>query len=273
VLRLVVPIKQVATVDEDFELDDDATAVDGDYLDLELNEWDNFSVEAALQISESAGEGQVETIVVTVGPEDAEEALLACLAKGADRAIRVWDEALADPEPLLVASVLAPVVEREAPDLVLCGVQSSDAASSATGIALAGRLALPHVAVVRALDFDVADRTLVVSRELEGGAIERLSVPTPAVLTVQTGTNEPRYATLRAIKQAANKPLERLGLADLGVDEGELSVARAARTVRLARPSKAGGAATMLDGDVGAVVDRIMEIVKESVDGSSGAAG
>src|SRR5262245_6279370 len=149
-LRLVVPVKQVASVDEDFEFDEETATIDADYLDLELNEWDNFSLEAALEISDNADEGQIETVVVTVGPEDAEEALLACLAKGADRAIRIWDDALADPEPLLVASVLAPLVEREAPDLVLCGVQSSDAASSATGVALAGLLELPHVAVVRA---------------------------------------------------------------------------------------------------------------------------
>ena len=112
--------------------------VDDDYVDLELNDWDNFSLEAALEIRDGAGEGEVETVVVTVGPEEAEEALLACLAKGADRAIRIWDDALVDPDPLLVASVLAPVIERETPALVLCGVQSSDAASSATGIALAG---------------------------------------------------------------------------------------------------------------------------------------
>ena len=270
-LRLVVPIKQVAVLDEDFEFDEQGATVDEDFVDLELNEWDTFSLEAALQIADAAGEGQVETVVVTVGPEDAEEALLACLAKGADRGIRIWDEALSDPDPLLVAAVLAPVIEREAPDLVLCGVQSSDAASSATGVALAGLLELPHVAVVRALEFDAAQKTAVVARELEAGATQRISVPTPAVLTIQTGANEPRYATLRAIKQAAAKPLDRLGLGDLGLDQGAAAAARGARTVSLRRPSKAGAGATMLDGDAGAVAERILEIVQDSVDARGGA--
>ena len=265
-LRIVVPIKQVASLDEDFELDEGATEVDGDYLDRELNEWDNFSVEAAVLISESAGEGEVETVVITVGDDEAEEALVACLAKGADRGIRVWDDALTDLEPQLVATVLAAAIRREEPDLVLCGVQSSDAASSATGIALAGILELPHAAIVRALEFDRDERSVVVSRELEGGATQRLKLPTPAVLTVQTGANEPRYATLRAIKQAAAKPMARIGLAEVGLDDSAVAAARGARTVRLTRPSSDGTAATMLDGDAGAIADRILEIVKDTVD-------
>lgn len=265
-LRLVVPVKQVALLDEDFEFDADVATVDDDYVDLELNDWDNFSLEAALEIRDGAGEGEVETVVVTVGPEAAEEALLACLAKGADRAIRIWDDALVDPDPLLVASVLAPVIERETPTLVLCGVQSSDAASSATGIALAGLLELPHVAVVRALDFDAGNGSVQVARELEGGTTQRLSVPTPAVLTIQTGANEPRYATLRAIKQAAAKPLDRFGLADVGLDQAAADAARGSRTVRLERPSREGAAATMLEGDIASVADRIAEIVHDSLD-------
>jgi electron transfer flavoprotein beta subunit len=265
-LRLVVPVKQVASVDDDFEFDEGATTIEPDYLDLELNEWDNFSLEAALEIRDAAPEGEVETVVVTVGDDEADEVLVACLAKGADRAIRVWDDALTDLEPLMVASVLAAAIRAEEPDLILCGVQSSDAASSATGIALAGLLDLPHVAIVRALELDAEGGSVVAARELEGGATQRLSVPTPAVLTVQTGANDPRYATLRAIKQAAAKPLARIGLADIGLDPAAVAAARGARTARLARPSSSGAAATMLEGDAGAVADRILEIVGESVD-------
>jgi electron transfer flavoprotein beta subunit len=268
-LRVVVPIKQVAALDDDFELEDGAVSVDPEYLELDLNEWDNFSLEAALQIKDAA-DGEVEVVALTMGDEDAEEALLSCLAKGADRAIRVWDDALDDAEPLLVASVLAPAIERERPDLVLCGVQSSDAGSGATGIALAGRLELPHVAVVRALEFNPAERVVVVDRELEGGLVEQLSLPTPALLTIQTGANEPRYATLRAIKQAASKPLDRLSLGDLGLDQQAVASARGARTVALAPPAEEGTGATMLDGDVAAVADRILAIVDEAVGDTDG---
>ena len=100
---------------------------------------------------------------------------------------------------------------------MLCGVQSSDAVNGATGIALAGYLELPHVAVVKQLDWDAASWTATVKRELEGGLVEVLRVRTPALLTIQTGINEPRYANLRAIKQAREKPLEVTTPDDLGV--------------------------------------------------------
>jgi electron transfer flavoprotein beta subunit len=270
-LRVVVPVKQVAALDDDFELEEGETNVDPDYLDLDLNEWDNFSIEAALQIKEGAADGEVEVVAVTVGDTDTEEALLACLAKGADRAIRIWDDALEDPEPLLIASVLAAAIEREEPMLVLCGVQSSDAASSATGIALAGKLRLPHVAVVRALELETEGGTARVDRELEAGLVEQLSIPTPALLTIQTGANEPRYATLRAIKQAAAKPLARVGLAELGLDGQAVARARGARTVRLLPPPKRGGGATMLTGDAAAVAERVMQIIGETVGDRNGA--
>lgn len=259
-LRIVVPIKQAAALEEDFELED-GVVVDAEFLELDLNEWDNFSLEAALQIKEAAPEGEVEVVVLTVGDEESEEALLACLAKGADRATRIWDEELADPEPLTIAAVLAAAVRREEPELVLCGVQSSDAASSATGIALAGLLELPHAAVARAVQFTPSERRVVIDRELEGGLVEQLALPTPALITVQTGANEPRYATLRAIKQASAKPLSAVGLADLGLGAEEVEAARGARTVALSHPPRGEQSADMLEGDPAAAADRILEIV------------
>src|SRR6201998_2475005 len=119
-MKIVVPIKQVATLDDEFELLDDGSGVDPDFVELDLNEWDAFSLEAALQLREQTGEDG-EVVVVTVGDEEAEEALLGCLARGADRAVRVWDESLQDAEVLTVARALAAAVGRGAPDLVLCG--------------------------------------------------------------------------------------------------------------------------------------------------------
>src|ERR1700743_2446311 len=133
-MKIVVPVKQVAALDDEFELLDDGSGVDPDFLEFDLNEWDAFSLEAALQLRDAAGEGEV--VAVTVGDEESEEALLSCLAKGADRAGRVADEGVATDDPLPVARVLSAAVGRESPDLVLCGVQSSDAVNGATGIAL-----------------------------------------------------------------------------------------------------------------------------------------
>jgi electron transfer flavoprotein beta subunit len=259
-VKVVVAVKQVAALDDEFELAEDGASIDPDFVEWELNEWDTFSLEAALQLAEGAGGGEV--VAVTVGDEEAEEGLLACLAKGADRAVRVWDDNLEGADAMAVARVLAAVVERESPDLVLCGVQSSDAVNGATGVALAAHLGLPRVAVVKGLDYDAASNTTTVQRELEGGLVEVLRVPCPALLTIQTGINQPRYATLRAVKQAREKPLEVAGLQDVGLDAAAVSAAAGSRRRRLAHHEKGSGA-TMLDGSAGEVAGRIAEIVKE----------
>ena len=154
----------------------------------------------------------------------------------------------------------------EAPDLVLCGVQSSDAVNGATGTALAGYLEMPRVAVVTRLDWDAASGTATVHRELEGGLIEVLRIRAPALLTIQTGINEPRYATLRAIKQARERPLEVFGLDDLGLDPAVVQAAAGSRRVRLATPDRGVGA-EMLNGSAAAVAARIVEMVQERMSG------
>jgi electron transfer flavoprotein beta subunit len=263
-MKIVVPVKQVAVLDEEFELLEDRPGVDPDAIEWELNEWDDFSLEAALLLREAQGEGEV--VVISVGNEEAEEGLRACLAKGADRALRIWEGSLDGVDSLAVARVLAAAVERESPDLVLCGVQSSDAVNSATGVALAAHLGLPRVAVVKALDYDAAAGSATVERELEGGLIELLRVRLPALLTIQTGINEPRYANLRAIKQAKEKPLEVLELSGLGLDDAAVADASGARVRGLAPPDTGGGA-EMLNGSPSAVAERIAEIVKEQTTG------
>jgi electron transfer flavoprotein beta subunit len=261
-VKIVVPVKEVAILDEEFELLEDRPGVEPDAIEWDLNEWDNFSVEEALQLREATGDGEV--VVVSVGGDEAEEGLRACLAKGADRAVRIWDDSLEGADPLAVARVLAAAVERESPDLVLCGVQSSDGVHSATGVALAEHLGLPRVAVVKALDHE--NGALTVERELEGGMVELLRVRLPALLTIQTGINEPRYATLRAIKQAKEKPLEVVGLGELGLDSGAVEAAAASRVRSMAHPDTGEGA-EMLNGSPAEVAARIAEIVKDKMSG------
>jgi electron transfer flavoprotein beta subunit len=263
-MKIVVPVKQVAALDDEFELLDDGSGVDPDFIEFDLNEWDAFSLEAALQLRDAAGEGEV--VAVTVGDDEAEEALLSCLAKGADRAVRVSDEDVPTDDPLTVARVLAAAVQRESPDLVLCGVQSSDAVNGATGVALAGYLDLPHVAVVKGLEHDASAGALVVDRELEGGLVERLRVSLPVLLTIQTGINQPRYANLRAIKQAREKPLDVVDAGELGVDEDSLLAAAGARRRSLSPPDRGEGA-EMISGGVDEMAARIAEIVRERMSG------
>jgi electron transfer flavoprotein beta subunit len=257
-MKIVVAVKQVAVLDEEFELADERY-VDRDFLDWSLNEWDEHALEAALQLRDATDDSDV--VCVTVGDEEAEEGLLACLAKGADRAVRIWRDELGEADVMRVAATLAAFVERDSPDLVLCGAQSSDAVNGATGVALAGLLDLTHVAVIRSLELD-GDR-LTVGRELEGGLVERLELDLPALLTIQTGMYEPRYATLRAIKQARDKPLAVL------TDAAASSVPVAARTnrSRLRRLTVHAESATaeMLDGAPSDVAARIAQIIKEAL--------
>jgi electron transfer flavoprotein beta subunit len=257
-MKILVPVKRVATLDDDFEIRADGRDVDQDYLSWDLNEWDDYSLETAMQIKEAAG-GALEVSVVTVGPDDADEALRKCLAKGADRALRVWDDALEDADPLALARVLAAVAQKETPDLVFAGVQSSDHGHGSTGIALAGLLGWPHAAVVAALEYRAGNAAVVVRRELEAGLLQSLEVPTPAVLTIQLGINSPRYASLRGIKQAASRPIELLAPADLGLAGDELQ--SHSRVRRMYRPEK--GRAQMIEGTPAEQAARIAEIIRE----------
>lgn len=249
-MKIVVCVKQVATLGDEVEFVDDGRDVDPDFLEFALNEWDAYATEEALRLREATGDGEV--VVVSVGDEEVEDALRRALAMGADRAVRVEPAGLELGDPISTARALAPVVEREEPDLVLCGVQSSDAVQGATGAALAGLLDLPRVAVAKKVE--LRDGAAVVHRELEGGLIDVTEVDLPALLTIQTGINEPRYATLRAIKQAEQKEIEVVEHGDLGEP--------AARIRRMFVPPKGEGA-EMLDGSAEEIARRIKEIVEE----------
>ena len=251
-MKIVVCVKQVAILGDEVEFTPDERDVDEDYLEFALNEWDSYSLEEALLIKEAVGEGEV--VAVTVGNEDAEEALRRCLAMGADRAVRVAAEGSHAADPLTIASGLAAAIRPEDPDLIFAGVQSSDSVQAATGTMLAELLGLPRVAVVTKVDYDHGARRAAVHRELEGGLLDIVSVQTPAVLTIQTGINQPRYATLRAIKQAEQVEIDVREAADGGN--------RAYRVRRMFVPPKGAGA-ELLHGSPADIAVRIAEIVRE----------
>ncbi|RQH02591.1 electron transfer flavoprotein subunit beta/FixA family protein [Natrarchaeobius oligotrophus] len=216
-MKLLVAVKEVATVEDSFEVD--GTEIDDRYLGARLNEWDEYALEEAVQLREAGVADEV--VTVTVGPEEHEQSIRKALAKGADRAVRVWDDALADADLLDVRAktdVLRAVVEEEEPDLVLTGVQSGDDSWGATGVALADEVGYQWAAVVNDLEHDLADGTASVRRELEGGVEELTDVELPAVLTVQTGINQPRYASMRGIRQAQRKELAVKDFSALGLD-------------------------------------------------------
>jgi electron transfer flavoprotein beta subunit len=251
-VKIVVCVKQVAMLGDEVEFTDDERDVDPDFLELAINEWDTYATEEAIRVKEAGGDGEV--VVLTVGGEDAEDAMRRALAMGADRGIRIEGENLPPGDPITTARALAAVLERESADLVLCGVQSSDAVQGATGAALAELLDLPRVAVTKKLELQGGKA--VVHRELEGGLIDVTEVDLPAVLTIQTGINEPRYATLRAIKQAEQQEIEVVEPGDLGEP--------AARVRRMFVPPKGEGAEPLGDG-APEIASRIKELVEEKL--------
>jgi electron transfer flavoprotein beta subunit len=260
-MRILVAVKQVAALDEDFTIREDGRDVDADFLIRDLNEWDDFSLEEAVKIKEASPD-PVEVVVVSVAPEEAEEALRKCLAKGADRAIRVWDEALVGSDPIAIARVLAAVARTEQPALLFAGVQSSDQAFASTGIATAAFLDWPHAAVVSLLTYSPGAGSAVLRRELEGGLLHEVEIQCPAVLTIQLGINTPRYASLRSIKQAAAKPIEGKSLADLGLSASDVGEAGShSRIRRMYLPDK--GRAQLIEGDAAAQSKRLAEIIRE----------
>lgn len=254
-MKILVAVKQVAALDEDFEIRPDGKDVDPDFLVRDLNEWDDFSLEEAMKIKEASTAIPVEIVAVCAGPQEADEALRKCLAKGADRAIRVWDESLASADPIGIAHVLAEVARREKPDLIFAGVQSSDHTFASTGIATAALLDWPHAAVVTSFTYTPGAATAVFRRELEGGVLHEMQIECPAVLTIQLGINTPRYASLRAIKQAAAKPIE--VISDI---PGSGS---ASRVRRMYIPER--GRARMIDGSVDEKARRLAQIIKENM--------
>jgi electron transfer flavoprotein beta subunit len=273
-MKVLVTVKEVAEVADDFEIAGDR--VDETYLDYDLNEWDDYAVEEAVQIQEDGVADEV--VTVTIGPERSEETIRMALAKGADRAIRVWDDALADADLLDVeakADILAAVVEQEDPDLVLTGVQANDDSFGATGVALADEIDYGWAAVVNALDLDVAEQGSAgsqtqsgdadagvagVRRELEGGVEEVTDVDLPAVLTIQTGINEPRYASLRGIRQAQSKEIAETSLDDLGLDA---SAADSDLVVTSMYEPETESDATYFDGDAGEQASQLADLLRE----------
>ena len=260
-MKILVAVKQVAALDEDFQIRDDGRDIDPDFLIRDLNEWDDFSLEEAVKIKEAAAE-PVEVVAVSVGTDEVDESLRKCLAKGADRAVRIWDAAIEGSDSIAIARVLAGAARREAPDLLFAGVQSSDQSYASTGIAVAGLLGWPHAAVVSALSYSPGAKTAVLRRELEGGLLHEIEIQCPAVLTIQLGINTPRYASLRSIKQAAAKPIEVLSLADVGLNAGDVGEAGSlSRVRRMYIPER--GRAQLIEGDAAAQAARLAEIIRE----------
>jgi len=223
-MKIIVCIKQVPSRDSLLRIDASAKWIQEADLAYEINEPDAYALEEGLQLKEKHG-GEV--VVVCAGPARAAQTIREALAKGADRAIHVEEESLRDVDSLGVARLLANALRPETPDLVLTGLQSDDIGYGQTGVILAELLGLPHATII--MSVEKQDGRIRVKRELENGWFQHVDMPLPALLTIQSGINKLRYATLMGIKRAKTKELKRLTPADLG------SHSTGAPSVQLAR--------------------------------------
>ena len=160
-------------------------------------------------------------VLATLGPARAQQAIKEALAKGADRALHLDDPAFATLDAFGIARALGKAIEKEKPDIVLTGLQSDDFGAAQTGVVLAEFLGLPHSTII--MEIQAEGGALRVKRELEGGWFQWISLPLPAVITIQSGINKPRYATLKGIMAAKKKPVKKLTAADLGLTAEDLA--------------------------------------------------
>jgi electron transfer flavoprotein beta subunit len=211
-MKIVVAIKQVPDRDAPVRIAAGGEWIDESDLQWAMNEPDAYALEEALQLKEKNG-GEV--VVLSAGPERAGSTIREALAKGADRAIHVVFNDLGGRDALGVAKLLAAAIKPENPDLVLTGLQSEDLGLGQTGVIVAELLGLPHATLI--LHVENTNAGVTVKRELEEGWFQQIEMPLPAVLTMQSGGNKLRYATLMGIKRAKTKEFKTVSAAELGV--------------------------------------------------------
>lgn len=217
-MNIIVCVKRVPNIGEtQVVIAENNRSIKSDKLVFDINEADNYALEAALQLKEKLG-GAI--TAVTVGNEASNEQLRLCMAKGADSAIRLYDDKLEDLDGFATARLLCAAIKELKPDLVLTGCMASDDAYTQVGIQLGEMLGFPHATLVTQIDIDGA--IAKVRSELENGLGMIIEMVLPAVIAVQTGINVPRYASFRGIREAMKKEIKVMTLADLSQTDNNI---------------------------------------------------
>ena len=212
-MKILAAIKQVPSRDSSLRVNSSGQWIEDSDLTYEINEPDAYALEEALQLKEKHG-GEV--VALCAGPARAAQTIREALAKGADRAIHIEDDSVDSLDTLALSKLLAAAAKAESPDLILTGLQSDDLGSGQTGVIMAELLGMPHGTIIMAVEKQ--DGSIRVKRELEDGWFQHVTMSLPAVLTIQSGINKLRYATLMGIKKAKSKEIKVVTAASLGVD-------------------------------------------------------
>ena len=255
-MKIAVCIKQVPTREWQPRLNDDRTWIREQDASWEMNEPDAYALEEALRLREKHG-GEV--VVCSAGPTRVQQVIREALARGADRALHVEDNSLGTADAFVIADALAAAMADEKFDVVLTGLQSDDQGHAQMGVILAERLGMPHSTIIMEVEIQGEGGqgeggSVRVKRELEGGWFQWITMPLPALLTIQSGINQLRYATLKGIMAAKKKEIRKVAVpAGLRASQQILS---------LAVPTKAKQS-QMISGSAGEAAKELVRRLRE----------
>jgi electron transfer flavoprotein beta subunit len=256
-MKVMVCLKQVPHQDARLDIRDDGTWIKEDSIKFEINSYDTYALEEALQLKDA---GEAEVVVVSIGPDRVTQALRTALGMGADRAVHVKDDATDGSDSLGLAKILAAVAKEENPDLILAGLMSDDANRSAVPPMVSELVGIPSASGV--VSSEVKNGGMRVERELEGGALEVVDLPRPCLLSIQTGANQVRYASLKGIMQAKKKPVDVKSVEDLGLG-GQVGTSGAkVKVEKIYRPPK-GDSAEIVEGSTDEIVGKLVGKIRE----------
>jgi len=256
-MKIMVCLKQVPHRDARLDVRPDGTWIQEDNLKFEINSYDTYALEEALQAKDA---GECEVVAVSIGPDRVTQALRTALGMGADRAIHVKDDEAEGSDALGVAKILAAVAKEENPDQIYMGLMADDGNFAAVPPMLAELLGIPHTSA--ALKVNRNNGSVTVDREIEGGAHEVVELQSPCLIAVQTGLNQVRYASLKGIMAAKKKPFDVKTIADLGLS-GQVGAANAKIAVEKVSTPQKGEGAELVTGSADEMAAGLLSKIKE----------
>ena len=258
-MEIIVCVKRVPDISEiEIDIAPDKKDIKKDDLIFDLNEWDRYALEEAIQLKEKF-RGKV--TAVTVGDEGSEDTLRKCLAMGADHAIRIYDENFKGSDPYVIAKALYSIIKDRSFDLILTGVQAADDGYGQVGGILSGMLKIPQASMVTHLE--VEGKNILVHRELEGGLEEKVRLTLPALLTIQTGINEPRYVSIMGIRKASRLSVDLFNHKDLKLEKEDIGETGSKIKIEEIFFPQTTKETKILSGTHAEIAEEVFEILKE----------
>jgi electron transfer flavoprotein beta subunit len=257
-MKVMVCLKQVPHQDAKLDVRTDGTWIQEDNIKFEINSYDTYALEEALRLKDK--DADTEVLVVSIGPDRVTQALRTALGMGADRGVHVNDPDAESSDTLGVAKILAAIAKEESPDIIFAGMMTDDGNSSAVPPMLAELTDMPSATGV--VHTEITTDSVTADRELEGGAIEVVELPMPCVVTMQTGANQVRYASLKGIMQAKKKPVDVKTAGDLGLSGSVGEAAAKVKIDKIYHPPKSA-TAEILTGSTDEVAAGLLGKIKE----------